>query len=156
MTKLKQLARKLYYWPKIDEQLELERYVRNYSVCQMYQNNNVKEPLLSHEVPSLPFSKLGVYIMEIKNKNYLVMYDYFSKWLEIKLINNKTSKSIINALIEVFCTLGIPLEIISDHVPFDSREVRDFATEWGCKFTFSSLRYPQWNGMAERAVQIAK
>ncbi|KAG7312060.1 hypothetical protein JYU34_001506 [Plutella xylostella] len=154
MTKLKQLARKLYYWPKIDEQLE--RYVKSCSVCQMYQNNNVKEPLLSHEVPSLPFSKIGVDIMELKNKNYLVMYDYFSKWLEIKHINNKTSKSIINALIEVFCTLGIPLEIVSDHVPFDSREVREFAREWSCKFTFSSPRYPQSNGMAERAVQIAK
>lgn len=41
-------------------------------------------------------------------------------------------------------------------MPFDSRECRQFALDWGFKFTFSSPRYPQSNGLAERAVQIAK
>lgn len=154
MTKMKQLARKLYYWPHIDS--HIEEFVKKCLVCQMYQNNNIKEPMLPHNVPSLPFLKLGIDIMDVKSKSYLVIYDYFSKWLDIKLLSNKSAKSIINSLIDIFCNFGIPSEIISDHVPFDSRECKQFAQEWGFKFTYTSPRYAQANGMAERGVQIAK
>lgn len=154
MSKMKSLARELYYWPKMGD--HIEQYVRKCYVCQTHQNKNVKEPILLHEIPDLPFSKLGIDIMDFKNKNYLIMYDYFSKWLDIKLITNKSAKCINNALIDIFCIHGSPNEIVSDHVPFDSKECKDFASEWGFKFTYTSPRYPQSNGMAERAVQIAK
>lgn len=154
MSKMKHLARKLYYWPYMDQ--HIGEFVKKCFSCQTYQNNNVKEPLLSHDIPNLPFLKLGIDILEFKKKNYLVIYDYYSKWLDIKFIANKTAKSIINSLIEIFCNFGIPSEIISDHVPFDSRECKQFAQEWGFKFTYTSPRYPQSNGMAERGVQIAK
>lgn len=154
MSKMKQLARKMYYWPKIDH--HIEEYVRKCFICQTYQNNNTKEPLIPHEIPNLPFSKLGIDIMEFKRKSYLVICDYFSKWLEIRPISSKSANSIINVLIDVFCCFGIPGEIVSDHVPFDSVECKQFASEWGFKFTYTSPRYPQSNGMAERSVQIAK
>lgn len=154
MTKMKQLARELYYWPKMD--VHLENYVRECFICQTYQNNNIKEPLLPHKVPDLPFSKLGIDIMDFRRKSYLVIYDYYSKWLEIKLIHNKTASSVINVLIDLFSNFGVPTEIVSDHVPFDSKECKHFSQEWNFKFTFSSPKYPQSNGMAERAVQIAK
>jgi hypothetical protein len=154
MTKMKQSAREMYYWPKIDD--HIEKFVRQCIICQTYQNSNTKEPLLPHNIPDLPFSKLGIDIMDFKSKSYLVIYDYFSKWLDFKLISNKSSKSIINTLIDIFCIFGIPKEIVSDHIPFDSRECKEFATNWDFKFTYSSPRYSQSNGMAERAVQIAK
>lgn len=154
MTKMKQLARELYYWPKID--CHLENFVRECFICQTYQNNNIKEPLLPHSIPKLPFSKLGVDILEFRRKNYFILYDYYSKWLDIKLLSSKSAGSIINSLIDSFSNFGVPSEIISDHVPFDSRECKLFALEWGFKFTYSSPHYPQSNGMAERAVQIAK
>lgn len=154
MSKMKQLARKLYYWPHIDN--HIEEFVRKCFSCQTYQNNNIKEPLLPHEVPNLPFFKLGIDIMDFKCKSYLVIYDYFSKWLDIKLVPSKNAKTVINTLKEIFCNFGIPNEIVSDHVPFDSMECKQFAKEWGFKFTYTSPRYPQSNGMAERGVQIAK
>lgn len=154
ISKMKSLARELYYWPKMGE--HIEQLVRKCFVCQTHQNANVKEPLLSHEIPELPFSKLGVDILDFKNKSYMVIYDYFSKWLDIKLISNKSAKCTNNALLDVFCNHGSPNEIVSDHVPFDSKECKEFALGWGFKYTYSSPRYPQSNGMAERAVQIAK
>lgn len=154
MTKMKQLARTLYYWPNIDS--HIEELVKRCFVCQTYQNNNIKEPLLSHEVPELPFSKLGIDILDFKRKSYLIIYDYTTKWLDIKLITSKSANSVINALIDIFICFGIPSEIVADHVPFDSVQCKQFAQEWGFKFTYSSPRYPQSNGMAERGVQIAK
>lgn len=154
ITKMKQLARNLYYWPKIDE--HIEEFVRKCYTCQIFQNNNIKEPLMSHTIPTLPFSKIGIDIMEFRRKNYLVLYDYFSKWLEIRELNNKSANNVIDRLKDIFCIYGIPSEIICDHVPFDSKECKLFASEWGFKFTYSSPRYAQSNGMSERAVQISK
>lgn len=154
ISKMKQCLRNMYYWPKSDE--HIENFVRKCFACQTYQNNNVKEPLLSHDVPTLAFSKIGVDIMDFKKKSYLVIYDYTTKWLDIKNLTSKSANSIINCLIEIFTQFGIPKVVVSDHVPFDSRECHNFASEWGFKFTFSSPRYPQSNGMAERGVQIAK
>lgn len=154
MSKMKSLARELYYWPKMGD--HIEQFVRKCFVCQTHQNKNTKEPLLSHEIPELPFLKLGIDIMDFKNKSYLVIFDYFSKWLDIKSISCKSAKCINNALIDIFCNHGSPKEIVSDHVPFDSKECKEFASEWGFKFTYTSPRYSQSNGMAERAVQIAK
>lgn len=154
MSKMKQLARKLYYWPHMDS--HIEEFVKKCFPCQTYQNNNVKEPLISHSIPSLPFSKLGIDIMEFKRKSYLIIYDYYSKWLDIKYLNSKSASAINNSLIDLFSNFGVPSEIVSDHVPFDSRECKQFAQEWGFKYTYTSPRYPQSNGMAERGVQIAK
>lgn len=154
ITKMKQAARALYYWPHIDS--HIETLVKKCFVCQTYQKNNIKEPLLTHDIPELPFAKLGIDIMEFKRKCYLVIYDYSTKWLEIKLLASKAAHSIINALIDVFSIFGIPVEIVADHVPFDSAQCKQFAKDWGFKFTYSSPRYPQSNGMAERGVQIAK
>lgn len=71
--------------------------------------------------------------MEFKKKSYLVIYDYTTKWLDIKLINSKSAFSIIDRLI-VFSQFGVPSEIVSDHVLFDSKECNKFAEEWGHKF----------------------
>ena len=51
---------------------------------------------------------------------------------------------------------GIPEEIVSDNMPFGSREFKDFAHEWGIKTTTSSPTYAQSNGRAERFVQTLK
>lgn len=154
MTKMKQLARKLYYWPHIDS--HIEEFVKRCFPCQTHQNNNIKEPLLPHKIPSLPFAKIATDIMDYKTKSYLVVYDYYSKWLDIKYIRSKSAKNIIEALTDIFSNFGFPKEIVSDHVPFDSKECRDFARDNGFVFTYASPRYPQSNGMAEKGVQIAK
>lgn len=154
ITKMKQTVRGLYYWPQMDA--HIESFVKQCFICQTYQNNNTKEPLLCHDVPSLPFVKIGIDIMDFKRKSYLVIYDYMSKWLDIKPISSKSSQCIINVLTDVFSCFGIPLEVVADHVPFDSLQCKQFASEWGFKFIYSSPRYPKSNGMSERGVQIAK
>ena len=51
---------------------------------------------------------------------------------------------------------GIPDEIVSDNMPFGSREFKYFAYEWGIKTTTSGTTYVQLNGQAERCVQTLK
>lgn len=86
----------------------------------------------------------------------MVIFDYYSKWLELKSVNNKTATETINVLKEVFSSFGIPRSVITDNNPFNSMEYRQFAKQWGIEFILTSPTYPQSYGMAERAVQTSK
>uniref|UniRef100_A0A3B3BSF9 Integrase catalytic domain-containing protein n=1 Tax=Oryzias melastigma TaxID=30732 RepID=A0A3B3BSF9_ORYME len=56
----------------------------------------------------------------------------------------------------VFARHGIPKEIVSDHVPFASYEMKSFANPWEIKLTYSSPGFPSSNGMAERPIKTVK
>ena len=51
---------------------------------------------------------------------------------------------------------GIPDELVSDNMPFASRDFRVFANELGFVLTTFSPRYPQSNGMSERTIRTMK
>ena len=56
----------------------------------------------------------------------------------------------------IFARHGIPEELVSDNMPYNSREFKDFASSWGFKLTTSNPTYPQSNGLSERAVLTVK
>ena len=85
-----------------------------------------------------------------------MIVDYFSKYIEISLLLNKTAKTVITHTKSIFSHHGIPQEMISDNMPYNSREFRDCTRDWGFKVTTSSPTYPQSNGLSEKAVQIVK
>lgn len=154
MEKTKLKARMTVYWPNINT--DIEQIVSKCTVCEQYRANNTKEPMLSHSVPDLPFEKVAVDLLDCKGKPYLVLIDYYSKWLELKSIRNKQASEIILKLKSIFSEHGVPKQICSDNMPFNSYEFIMFSKEWDIECIYSSPRYPKSNGMAERAVQIAK
>jgi len=48
-----------------------------------------------HEIPELPIEKIAADIMTYNLTNYIVVVDYWSKWLEIRSIKNKTATAVI-------------------------------------------------------------
>ena len=154
MEKCKSRARAVVYWPGMSA--DIERLVAKCSTCLKHQRNNQKEPLKPHQVPARAWQKLGTDIFEYKSKPYLVIVDYYSKYPEICLLNDKSSQSVIASMKSVFARHGIPDEVVADNVPFSSKECLLFAKEWGFKISTSSPRYPQSNGMSERAIQTIK
>ena len=134
----------------------IENLVSSCHECNTYSRSNKKEPLISHEIPLNAFEKVGCDILQIGDKNYLILVDYFSKWICCKYLTSKTSSSIISKWIEIFSDHGVPKEIIADNMPFSSSECKRFAEEWDVKIITSSPHYPQSNGLAEKAVGIVK
>ena len=126
------------------------------STCVTFRRMNQKEPMIAHEIPERPWQKLGTDLCEIKGKNYLVVVDYYSKYIETALLRNKTAGTVIRHLKSIFARHGIPEELISDNMPFNSKEFHEFAKEWGFRQTTSSPTYAQSNGMSEKAVQTIK
>lgn len=152
--KQKFLAKSIFYWPGINS--EIVNIVDNCNTCQKYKRNQIKQTLKSHEIPKLPFMKLGLDIAEYKGLYYLVVVDYYSRWLEIIQIKQKDTMTIVSKLKPLFSRFGIPMEIVADNMPFGSIEFQKFAKEWEFEVKTSSPHYPQSNGLAEKGVGIAK
>ncbi|XP_018404140.1 PREDICTED: uncharacterized protein LOC108780822 [Cyphomyrmex costatus] len=135
---------------------DIEEMISKCTICERYSNANTKEPLISHEIPKVPFEKVASDILQFREENYLVLQDYYSKWLEIIKLKNKTGLEVIGKLKTVFATHGIPSILICDNQPYNSHEFKEFSKKWLFKIVTSSPNYPRSNGLAERAVQTAK
>lgn len=154
IIKCKKRARGIMYWPGISGDIDI--FISKCKACEKYRPDNVKEPLMSHDIPDLPFYKIGMDICYYKGKDYLVVIDYYSKWIEVKKLPNKNSEEIIKKLKIIFASQGIPNIIVSDNMPFGSKNFKEFAKNFDIELITSSPRYPQSNGMSEKAVGIVK
>lgn len=147
-------AKEIMFW--IGMKNDIEQAVEKCRICERHQISNKKEPLIMHEIPDYPFQKVGVDIAELNGKNYLIMKDYLSKWLDIRELKTKTIEEIIAKFRRVFSNCGIPEIIYSDNSPFNSHKYKAFSEEYGFKISTSSPTYAQSNGMSESAVATAK
>jgi hypothetical protein len=148
-------ARELVYWPGMNS--DLENLVSKCATCQAYQNNQQKEPMISHPIPERPWETVGCDLMDCQGKSYLVIVDYFSDFFEIDRLENKTADEVIYKTKAHFARHGIPDRLVSDNgPPFSSEKYKEFANNWGFEHVTSSPYYPQSNGKAENAVKQAK
>src|SRR5436190_8769021 len=147
-------AKKYFYWPGMMS--DIESYISGCSLCLKCSNSNTRDSLISNKIPEIPFNKVGLDIAENAGNSYLILVDYFSRWLEIVKLNGKTRSEIILKLKDIFSHNGIPAIIIADNMPFNSYEFKCFAREWNFEIDTSSPHYPRSNGLAEKGVHLAK
>jgi len=142
------------WWPGIASQIT--SLIENCPTCAKEAKLR-REPLLTTKLPDYPWQVLGSDLFELKGDQYLLVTDYFSRYLEVVKLSSTTSSSIIRALKGIFSRFGIPEVLRSDNGPqYASTEFEGFAKEYGFRHDTSSPYYPQSNGLAERMVQTAK
>lgn len=61
----------------------IHNYITACGICLKFSKSKVKEPLV----------KIGIDIAEVEGRNYLIVMDYYSRWLEILKLNFKKKKS---------------------------------------------------------------
>ncbi|XP_063635188.1 uncharacterized protein K02A2.6-like [Cydia splendana] len=155
LDKCKLRARETVYWPNINSQLQ--DYLSNCQACLTYKKQNSKEPLISHEIPKKPWRKVGVDIFHLANRSYILVVDYFSKFIEIAKLQSLQSENVISELKYIFRRHGIPKIIMSDNGPeFSSNLFKEFSLNWKFHHITSSPGYAQSNGQVERSIQTMK
>ncbi|GFT07203.1 uncharacterized protein K02A2.6 [Nephila pilipes] len=154
IEKCKKRAREIMYWPGMNS--DIETVVSECVICEKFKKANSEKPLKLHTVPYRPFEKMGVDIMDFGNISYLVVIDYYSKWIEIAELANKCADEVLIKLKTVFSRFGVPNTVISDNILFNSYIFKNFSNEWDFNYAFISPHYSPSNGMVERAVGIAK
>uniref|UniRef100_A0A8D8WCP2 RNA-directed DNA polymerase n=1 Tax=Cacopsylla melanoneura TaxID=428564 RepID=A0A8D8WCP2_9HEMI len=157
IVKMKQLARKYCYWPKIDQ--DIEHLVRSCQACTLNQKSPAKAPTHHWEEPKENFSRIHIdYAGPKDGKFYLVLVDAKSKWPEIKMLNKAPDTTVtIKLLEEIFSFHGYPEFMVSDNATiFKSDVFKNYCKNRGIFQIFSAPGHPATNGLAERYVQILK
>lgn len=155
LEKCKLRARETIFWPNINSQLE--DYITKCGVCLSCKNENKKETMISHDIPNRAWSKIGTDCFHFNGEKYLLVIDYYSKFIEVIKLSTLTSEEVINNLKTIFSRHGIPDIVMSDNGPeYSSSVFKSFASEWCFKHVTSSPRYAQSNGQSERAIQEIK
>lgn len=68
ITKFQNRAKLSFFWPGMTKQIE--DTVTNCPICLKHQNSQQKEFLKTHEIPAIPWFKIGTDIFQIKLSNY--------------------------------------------------------------------------------------
>ena len=109
------------------------------------------------DVPPHTWHTLGTNLFYWNKIDYLVIGDYFSKYLIIRRLPNSSTHVVIKELGLVFTELGRPFVLRSDNGPcYSSREFHNFLNFYQVDHITSSPHYPQSNGFTEALVGIAK
>lgn len=122
-----------------------------------YQHKNTKVKIGEKEIPNHGFDTGATDLFHFNNKDYIVFIDSYSGYLKFQKLSETTTKNVILFLKEIFSTFGSPLTLETDNGPqFSSNEFKEFSSIWKFNHRTSSPYHPSGNGLAEKAVQIAK
>ncbi|PIK56749.1 hypothetical protein BSL78_06330 [Apostichopus japonicus] len=145
-------ARECLYLPGMNA--ELKDYIQTCDVCASVGINQPKEPLMPHAIERRPWSKVGVDLFHVHDRNYVVTVNYFSGFWEIDFLQDTTSNRVIHKLKGQFARHGIPDVCMSDNgpqlAPMSSNNLHGIRNS-----DIQHLpRFPQSNGRAEQAVKM--
>ena len=156
MARMKAQARSWVWWPKLDA--DIERMVRSCYTCQLHSTKPQKAPLFPWDWPDEPWHRVHLdFAGPFLGKQFLLITDAHSKWIDVRPMSKITASATILELREVFATLGLCAQIVTDNGPtFTSSEFRNFLTHNGIKHITVSPYHPSSNGLAERSVQTFK
>jgi len=155
IERTRRLARMSVHWPNISRDIEV--LVKDCMACQERQPKQRQEPLMPHDVPSAPWTKLATDIFTINKEDYLVVVDYHSKFHIVRHLRSMKSSAVTEIMSDIFGMFGIPSEVVSDNgTQYTGAPFQDMMKKYGVKHTTSSPRFPQSNGLAERTVRTVK
>jgi len=154
IVKCRERARQSVWWPGLSTQLL--QMIKDCRVC-CKEHTQPAEPLITSELPELPFQKVETDLFEWEKRSYLLVVDYYSRYIEIALLKRTTAAEVIAHMKSIFARHGIPELCVSDNGPqYSSEEFSELMREYHCQHITSSPLYPQSNGEAERAVKTIK
>ena len=112
---------------------------------------------MSSEVPPHAWHTLETDLFYWNKMDYLVVGDYFSKFLLVRKILNNSTHLVIKELGMIFTEFGHPFVLKSDNgLCYTSKEFHDFLEFYKAHHITSSPHHPQSNGFTEALVDIAK
>ena len=149
MVKMKQLARKYFWWPGLDKQIE--GTVRLCPACQEYAKSPASASAASWSWPGEPWKRLHVdFAGPYVGKMFLFLVDAYSKFLEVVPMTHATSTNTISALRQIFSYFGLPEHLLTDNgTQFTSDEFQKLLRENDILHTLAAPGHPATNGLKE-------
>ena len=95
ITKCRLRAKQSMWWPGLSKQLEA--LVSNCPVCCRLHIQHA-EPLMPSKFPDLPWQKVASDLFVWNGVQYLLVIDYFSRYVEIDKLSGESSANVIKHL----------------------------------------------------------
>ena len=154
MVAMKAESRENLWWPNISQ--DIEEKAKSCGQC-VERNNQPTQPKLKWADPGKPWYRIHIDYCDFEGKDFLVMVDAHSKFIDVHATTITTSKATIECLRRSFANFGIPHEIVSDNAPnLVSSDIKAFYAKNNIVRKNSAPYHPASNGLAERAVQTFK
>lgn len=155
VVRMKMLARSYWWFPDMDK--ALENIARSCDTCALHGSMPKAAPTVHWPLCDRPWERVHIDFGTLQGKDFLVLFDVYSKWMEVAVMTTTTAAQTIQVLRGWFARFGVPREVVSDNGPqFTSDEFETFLRNNGIKHTLTPPYSPQTNGSAERAVQTVK
>ena len=74
-----------------------------------------KESHCIHNIPGLPWKRVGIDLFENAGQTCLLVTDFYSKYFKIELLCQNTASCVINNLEKMFARFGVPDKVVSDN-----------------------------------------
>ena len=131
IVRTKALARSYLWFPKIDK--EIENMCKSCNHCLITRSSPPKS-VAPWPKCSEPFTTIHIDHFNLRDHNFLVIIDYYSKWIDAYLVKNLSSETTIEKLRECFARFGLPVTIVSDNgTSLVSDEIEHFFHNNGIK-----------------------
>ena len=155
ISKCLQKAREYLFWTNYSNDIQEE--VEKCALCQENDTSTTTKHKFYSEVPPFPWHTVGSDLFYLRKQDYLVLVDYFSKFLIVRKLPSSTSQAIKKEMGVIFSEYGRPYILRSDNGPcYSSQEFKHFLEELKVLHQTSSPHFPQGNGLAESMVKISK
>ena len=153
IAKTRQLARQLYYWPGLSNDVKL--LVENCHACFGHLPAQQQMPL-NPTTASHPLEHTSADLFSLRGKSYLAYSDRFSGMLWCERLNSTTTTAVTGVLERWMYETGFPRSIRTDGGPQFRGPFKAWCNDLHITHEVSSPYNPQSNGHAESAVKCAK
>jgi len=151
IVEMKSRLRSKVWWPGVDK--AAEKTVKACRGCQMTATSESPEKISSTILPERPWEKIAMDVLGPfpNGVKFLVIVDYFSRFMEVIKLKDMDSKSIIKALDPIFARYGYPDRITTDNGScFVSTEIETFFRDCNISHHKTTPLHPAANGTVER------
>ncbi|KAI2647439.1 Transposon Tf2-9 polyprotein [Labeo rohita] len=146
-TKCIARAQQSMWWPGIIR--DIRELVERCDICCLHSQQKT-EQLMPTPLPARPWQQVAADIFQWEGGHYLVVVDYFSRYIEVANLPKLVTATTVERLKVIFARFGIPETLLTDNGPqFASCEFAEFARDYDFEHVTSSPRYSQSNGEAE-------
>jgi len=153
-----------FHWPGITA--DVTRYCRSCDICQrtIPKGKIPKIPLGEMPIIDSPFKRVAIDLIgpiapvsDRGNRYILTLVDYGTRYPEAVALPKIETERVAEALLEIFCRVGFPAEILSDRgTQFTSELMGEVARLVRVKQLFTTPYNPACNGLCERVNGVLK
>ena len=144
-----------YYWKGMNK--DIRKYITNCTLCHREKAKVQAYPLHMIEIPDRPFNKIAIDLVtecetsNSGNKHILTIIDHLTGWPEAFLIPNKSTDTIVSAIINQHLPVHMcPRYILSGNgTEFKNSLMDQVLKQLGIERIFSAPYHPQSNGKLE-------